>query len=442
MGEELLQMYIKEVAASLYAWDLADEGISNIADTLTERCSVNSIYLVGVMHFEKRPLTSLFYTHNKVRKYYQPENSRAYYKLDLNSFKNTKLKPMFSERDFLKDTDWLDVLTKEARRRGLKAGLELSHTIFDTDIAKQNHPEMLQRDVTERIIGEAGNVWLCPNHPDVHEYMRAMFYDSVKNHDIDFIQTCLLTFPQGYPVRAPWHFDTWMNVANPRLGALIGAANGGCFCESCRAKAKKFGFDWDLIMRDVTALFHVANATPYIYQESMMENHLTLGSNATDVLVLMEYPGLMEFLKFKVKCITELFKDIYKSVHEANPNIDFRYNNHVSQPEYTGISFKDIAPYLDSVRDCDYSEQTGAKDDFLHKRSSLLKIRRGIGFEKPILAALAVRPNATPELIRRSVKVVSEMGADGFSLGHYDCAHMEHLDAFKQGLQEAHIEII
>ena len=93
-------MFIKEVAASLYPWDLADEGIETITDNLVNRSNVNSIYLVGVMHFEKRPLTSLFYTHNSKRKYYLPENSRVYYKLDMNSFKNTKLKPLFSEREF------------------------------------------------------------------------------------------------------------------------------------------------------------------------------------------------------------------------------------------------------------------------------------------------------------------------------------------------------
>ena len=86
-------MFIKEVASSLYAWDLADEGIATIADNLQERANCNCMYLVGVMHYEKRPLTSLYYTHNTKRKFYLPENSRAYYRLNLDSFKNTKLKP-------------------------------------------------------------------------------------------------------------------------------------------------------------------------------------------------------------------------------------------------------------------------------------------------------------------------------------------------------------
>jgi hypothetical protein len=434
-------MFLSEIAASLYPWDLADEGMSNIADELINRCGVNSLYLVGVMHFEKRPLTSLFYTHNKFRKYYLPENSRIYFRVDEKSFMNTRLKPRFTERDFLKNIDWLDVLTKEARIRNKKAGIELSHTLFDTDAARNDYPETLQRNVFGQPINESQG-FLCSNHPDVHEYQRALFYDTVKNHDVDFIQTCLLTFSTGAPVKAPWFFDSWMDSGHANLAALLGVANGGCFCDSCKAKAKEWGFDWDLILRDMKKLHAIANATSYQYQDSLMENNLTLGSNITESMLLFEYPGLEEFLKFRIKSITGLFKDIYKSVHDAKQDIDLRYNNYVRYPEYTGISFKDIAPYIDSVRDSDYSEQTGAKDNFFYKRNTLLKIRRGIGFDKKIIAALAVRPNATIELIKQSIGVIAEMGVDGLSLGHYDGAHIEHLDAFRQAIEAVNVKVI
>lgn len=434
-------MLIKEVASSLYAWDLADEGIERIADNLQEKSNVNCMYLVGVMHYEKRPLTSLFYTHNPKRKFYLPENSRAYFRLGMDSFKDTKLKPKFSERDFLKNTDWLDVLTAEGRKRGMKVGVELSHTLFDTNIALAEYPEMMQRDVYGNIIkGTQG--MLCPNHPDVHEYQRAMFYDTVKNHDIDLIQTCLLTFSNGEKAKAPWFYNTWMDPDNPLLGDLLGLSTGGCFCEHCRKKARAWGYDWDRIVEDMKKLYRVVRATPYKYQEELMENYLTLGSNLTDSVLFMEYPGLFEFIKFRVQSITELFKDIYESVHSLGRKIDVRYNNHVRYPEYFGISFKHIEPFVDSIRDSDYSEQFCAPDDFVFKRNTLLKVRRGIGFEKDLIAALAVRPNATPEVIERSLKILAELGIDGISLGHYDCAHMEHLEAIKSGMEKAGITIM
>jgi hypothetical protein len=434
-------MFLSEIAASLYPWDLADEGISRIADELISRCNVNSLYLVGVMHFEKRPLTSLFYTHNKVRKFYLPENSRVYYRIDEANFKNTRLKPRYSEREFLKDRDWLDILVKEGRSRRTKVGIELSHTIFDTDIARNEHPEILQRDVLGNLINDTQGL-LCSNHPDVHEYQRAMFYDAVKNHDVDFIQTCLLTFSQGGAVKAPWFYETWMDINKANLANLLGVALGGCFCESCKARAKEWGFDWDIITRDMAVLRNVALATAYRCQDYLMENNLTLGSNVTESMFLFEYPGLAEFLKFRIRSITELFKDIYESVHEAKKDIDFRYNNYMRYPEYSGVSFKDIAPYVDSVRDSDYTEQTGAKDDFFYKRNTLLKIRRGIGFDKKLIAALAVRPNAAPEIIKRSIAVLGELGVDGLSLGHYDGSHTGHLDAFREAIEAVNVKLI
>ena len=140
-------MYIKEITASLYAWDCADEGVKNIVDCLEERCKINSLYLVGIMHHEKRPLTSLFYTHNPARKLYIPEDSRLYYKFDPDNFKGLKLQPLAPDNELVKGTDWLDVTTDEARRRNMRAGVELSHTLFDTGIAMAEHPDIMQLDV-------------------------------------------------------------------------------------------------------------------------------------------------------------------------------------------------------------------------------------------------------------------------------------------------------
>ena len=142
-----------------------------------------------------------------------------------------------------------------------------------------------------------------------------------------------------------------------------------------------------------------------------------------------------------MRCVTELFSDIYGAVKAVKPEVEFRYNNYLTYPEYAGLDFKAVRDYVDSVRDSDYSEQTGAKDDFRYKQNTLLKIRRGIGCEKPVLAAFACRPNATPELIRESLKIVSTLGIDGLSLGHYDGATFELLDAVKEGMKNAGMEV-
>ncbi len=242
---------------------------------------------------------------------------------------------------------------------------------------------------------------------------------------------------------APWFFDTWMKTNDPanRLAALLGAARGGCFCDNCKKKAAAMGYDWKEIVKDMTALEQLANATAYRNQDLSMDNALLMGSNLMESGLMLEFPGLYQFLQFRARTITEAFKGIYEGVKAANPKVDLRYNNYLRYPELAGLEFRLVAPYLDSVRDSDYTEQLRAPDDFVYKRNTLMKIRRGIGFDKALIAALAVRPNATPELLIRSLAILAELGLDGISLGHYDGSHMEHLDAIKQGMKQANIVV-
>jgi len=433
-------MIIKEVAASLYPWDLADEGVKQAADQLESRSNVNSLYLIGIMHYEKRPLTSLFFTHNPNRKYYLPEDSHAYYRLDPKSFDNTPLKPSFAQDDFIKDTDWLDVVSREARSRGMRAGVELSHTVYDTKKALEHFPETMQRNVSGEVIGGFLGM-LCSNHPYVREYLRALFADTVKNHDLDFIQTCLITFAGEKRVDAPWFMKSWLPNGNPPLSTLLGLGHAGCFCPHCRALAEKLGYDWDIIVRDIRELQAISGADHIHGIDHLLEQHLTLGSNATQALLLLEYPGVMEFLKFRVDSVTLLLEEISQLVHAIKPGIDFRYNSFTSIPEFNGISFKRLRHCLDSVRDCDYSEQFHGKDDFVSKRKSILGIRRGLGMDKRVIAAISTRPNADPEDIYKSIEVLSTLGIDGLSLGHYDCAHLTHLDAVGEGMRRVQMRV-
>ena len=146
-------------------------------------------------------------------------------------------------------------------------------------------------------------------------------------------------------------------------------------------------------------------------------------------------------MEFRIRCVTELFKEIYGAIKAAKPQVEFRYNNYLRYPEYAGLDFSKVRDYMDSVRDSDYSEQNGAQDHYRYKRNTLLKIRMGLGFDKDVIAAMACRPNATTELMKESIKVMSTVGIDGISLGHYDGSTFELLDAVKDGMKEAQIEV-
>ena len=429
-------MYIHEIASSLYPWDLADRSVERCVDDVTEHADVNSVYLVGIMHKEKRPLTSMFYTLNPVRKFYLPEDSRIYYRMDEANFKNTRMKPIYSDREFLKNKDWLDELTNYARKKNLKTGIEISHTLFDVEYASREFPDVFQQDVE----GNPIPMFYCSNHPDVREYMKAIFYDSVKNHDVDFIQTCMMVFYEGKAVTPPWFLKE--KDEQNRVGHLLGTLKGGCFCSHCRTKALSWGYDWDKITADMKELYKVCIAVTHGANERVMDNHLLMGSDLTETGFLLENPSLYQWLEFRERCVTELFKEIYQEVKRANSKVELRYNNYIPYPELAGIDFSKLGAYVDSVRDSDYSEQFGAPDHFRKKQNNIFKIRRGIGFDKKIIGALSTRPNSTPELLMEAIKIYSTLGIDGLSLGHYDGATYELLDSVKEGMRRSGMELV
>lgn len=75
------------------------------------------------------------------------------------------------------------------------------------------------------------------------------------------------------------------------------------------------------------------------------------------------------------------------------------------------------------------------------KRRFLLSLRDAFGDEFPMYSAIAVRPGATPELVRKAVAISAECGADGLSLAHYDSASLELLRAVGDRLKDAGVSV-
>lgn len=419
-------MFFKEISASLYPWDLADEGIERPLDNLQEMSGVDSVYLIALMHLEKRPLTDFYYPHNPVRKTYCPEDSRAYWHPDMSFYDATPIKPRTSDRDLLKDTDWLAALIEAARKRGMKTGVELSHTFIDAERAGGEFAYAMQHDIYGGRIGKL----LCFNNPDAREYAAGLFVELVTRYDIDYIQTCLIPFSAG---RAP-------RGANQAAGRLIGTALGGCFCEHCAKAAADAGLDFGKIAADMRAL------ADGISRPSLPQAHelqLLMASNTSPVAMLLENPSLYQWLAFRRDSLARFFQEVHTRIHAVRDGIDLRLNAYISADwELSGVDLRALKPHLDSVRSSDYSEQSGDPKRMEHKRRWLLSVRRSIGDQMPFLSAIGVRPAATPELIRQGVVISALCGADGITLGHYDGAPYSHLRAIREGMERGDIEML
>jgi hypothetical protein len=422
-------MIFREVVASLYAWDLLDEGLEHMLDVLERETLTNSVYLVALMHDEKRPLTDFYYPHNPRRKVYWTEDSRAYWKPNPDSYKHSRIKPRLSDNEELQGHDWLQELIDGGRKRGMTTGAELSHTWLDKERAAGEFQDVVQRD----IYGKRFDQQICFNNPDVRTYGIALYTDLAAHYDIDYVMTCVRGFNPGRPTG-----PTNVPFASNELQRLVGITLGGCFCDACERAAKKRGLDWGAITE---RLRWMADGYDRFNARQAFDLNLLFHSVQTATALLAEVPELYQFLKFRTDSITEFFGEIYAAVHKAKPSIDVRLNHYAGFPELMGLDMKGVGQFMDSVRSSDYSEQSGDPARMEWKRGYLHAVRHAIGVDKYFLSAISPRPKATPELVKQGILISAQCGADALTIGHYDGSWMNCLRAIKEGLEEAGVEI-
>lgn len=370
-----------EVSASLYAWELHDEGVERVLDNLQGMAAVNSVYLLGVMHPERRPFGGGFFPHNPVRRTWTAEDARCYWHPQWSRY--GRIKPRLSDHAWLSDTDWVRTLVDAARRRGLRVGVENSHALVDTERAEGIYADCACRDLRGDIVHV--RPWLhplCPNNPDVRAYVLALYSDLTVNYGLDYVVSAIVSFEQGGPEKA------------------------GCFCPSCIRAAAGEGLDLERVRRDLSA-------DP------------------------QSQPARERWQAFRISSTARFYRDLHAGRHALNPGIDLRYSQHMADPADWGVDLVAMKPHLDSVRIQEYSEQFGDPSLMGRKERTLAGVRRRLGPDFPIHSAIAVRLKATPELIEEGVRIAAGCRMNGVTLGHYDGATFPMLRAVRQGLVQA-----
>ena len=417
-------MIFREVSARLFPWDYVDEGADSILYSLERDCLVTSIYPVILMHDEKRPLSEFYYPHNPRRKIYWTEDSRAYWHFDPTFYRESRIKPLLSDNAELKDTDWVQFTVEVCRRRGLKVGVELSHTWVDKARLRAEFPDCLQRNID----GKPFPTTLCVNSPDTRAYARALYTELATRYDLDFIQTCFLGF-----AGAPSYREKLSEVQR-----LVRLPLGACFCDNCREAAEAQGLNWNAI---VDRLRWIVDGHDRYHAKQAFELNLLLNSTMTASQLFIEVPEFYAWLKFRCDSYTRFWKEIHAAAHAARPNIDVRFNDCWIYPELLGFDLRAMSPYFDSIRGADYLEETGNPELMTAKRGFYHFIRRAVGLDKHFLTALSQRVRATPELIRETILMSAQCGADGTTIASYDTATPKLMRAVREGFEEAGITI-
>jgi hypothetical protein len=348
---------------------------------------INNIYLIVVMHQEHRPFQSPEFPHNPTRDSFEAEDSRVSFFPDMKRYGT--IKPLLSDYDWIRKTDWLALVVHACRARGLRVGAEVSHFPIPKELIRAN-PDWQQKEIS----GESwSEVRFCPNHTDTCEYLIALFGDIAANYDVDYIQTCQYLF----------------NDKDIDEG-------GTCFCRYCIAEAKKTGFDLEA-------------AIPVLKKNKNAQ------------------PQRDKWLAFRRDSTTRLYRLISEKIQKENPKCHLRLNDVFVWSGQDAMSFgldvKAVSPYLGSLVNQDHQEQRGRTNETFDLRKRWLQMNRSfIGPNKPLICGIATRMKATPELIRIGIRVALEHPAkvNGLAMKHYDGASFSLMRAFKQGMIEAGVQ--
>ena len=406
-----------EIGASVYAWDMHDEGVETVLDNLKHMAHVNSVYLVALMHEERHPWPDgLAFPHNPVRREYVTEDSVAYWKADRGHY--GRIAPA-GPTNFLKGTDWLELLVKEAKKRGMKAGVEFSHTLIDSrrlnhELADVCQVDLFGKPLVRTHIGEHHRV-PCMNHPDFLKYAKNLYAEVVTEYDVDYVLNCIMP----YPAPASYLLTEYDAEHHPLRRAAETAVRAGCFCPACRAKAGEMGVDLEAIRDGLLDLVEDAKREPALEE-----------TNVSLVEFLMNHKAFEQWISFKCASVAAFHGKLHDVIKRLRPEVENRLNLYVtSHPEYAGFWGKALAPSFDEVRVCCYTEHLGIADAAEKKRRVLSSAARSFGPGMNRIGAIGVLPGATAESVKEGILTCGECGVSSIMLGHYDGAESELLKA-------------
>lgn len=219
-------------------WDLLDEGVDDVLDSLKGEANISAISIPLVCP----PVDAL-----RVHKGVSPRTFRsrggAQFQPQAEHYAGTRLRPVVAE--WLRRKDPLPHVIEAAIKRGLGVRGEIVCSDAPTIADKYPHA------ACKNVYGDPSPSRLCPANPDVQEYLRALVANLQQGYALAEIEISGLDW-RGPKFAADTPLDT--SPTRPALArraiAYLGAI---CFCESCRQQADRAGLNVTRIAQEVEA---------------------------------------------------------------------------------------------------------------------------------------------------------------------------------------------
>lgn len=388
----------------VYPWDLAEEGADAVAARLRDT-GINTVALAASYHAGKflRP-------HAPRSRVIFPDDGTVYFRPALDRYRETPLRPAMNP--LVEEHDLFATLGAKGRRTGLDVAawmVGLHNTRLGTA-----HPEYVARNA----YGDPYYYSLCPSHPAVRAYLRALLADFTATYEVQYV---ILETPGFLPYAHGFHHefslvppDAW----SPLLLAL-------CFCPGCARYAGGQGIDRDRVAASVREALDAFYAHPALPCPSDAQaTHWFLA----DLLHDAEFAA---YLRMRIDLVTSLIQEIRSVLPSAvRLSVIPSVNQPLALAWLEGASLSRLAEHAHIIEILGYRADPGEVG------ADVWWARRRIGTRAMLhVAVRPAYPDAPDEgALVAKVQAIRASGADGISFYNYGHIRLGHLAWVRRAL--------
>jgi len=391
----------------LHPWDAVDEGVATVVSRLVET-GFTHINLASSYHSGRFILP-----HNPKRRVYVAEEGVVYFKPDPRSYVGTKLLPRRSSN--YADTDVLELVSGAADDAGVKVN---SWTVCLHNSAHvSQHPDVGVVDA----YGAPDPNFMCPNNPDVRNYLLGLVRDLSSRYSLDFVQLESPVYPFG--LEHGDHHEFFGVPVEPIASYLY----PGCFCRFCVAKAREVGIDLPDVQKRVKQLIDISLQTPARILKNVPEGDTFRSMHD----LIREDEMVTQLFGFKTSVWAEVLSQCREVVREnGGSRLSLITGALFKGPE--GVPVASVSKIVDAIDLICYFENPERVYYYVkwvkHQMSQGCRLIPALRMNYPIAYS--------PETISRSVDFAIEAGGDGLAFYNYGWTPFENLAWVKAALEK------
>jgi hypothetical protein len=395
----------------LHPWDLVDEGPENVLERMAHS-GINAVNIAASYHSGRYLLP-----HNPKRRIYFAEEGVVYFTPDPKHYRDSRFKPQRSGT--FSGVDVLRLVSEHSRRYGMRTNAWT--VLLHNSLLGGRHPEA----AITNLQGDREVNSLCPNNPDVQDYVRALVGDLASNHDLDSITLESASFPWG-----AYHGDHHEMIGVP-LEPILNELLASCFCVHCVGQAKNWGINLvkvrDVARKMVGETINDPVSTD-VSEEERLRNYHAVTSGV---------PEIADLIRFKMRTSEEVLRLARESIRSADRGCELHLIVQGVFPKEVGVvsrisegvSFSGISTVVDAINLMTFARDPGTV--LYNVRWSKLELGR-----TKLIASL--RPNypiayTSPSLLEQ-IQNVFTGGADGIAFHSYGMTPLSQFQWIKEGL--------